>query len=154
MTVANSPDNKIQGLKAVPGPADQGDMRSSQVARIVLIVEDHPLIRMGAVQLVEDAGYEAIEAQNADDAIVILETRPDIHLVFTDIEMPGTLDGLKLAHYIRHRWPPILLIVVSGKKLIDPAELPQGARFFAKPYNDNQIVETMRDMFATLDAAA
>ena len=122
--------------------------------RVVLVVEDHPLIRMGAIQLIEDAGYEAVEAGNADEAIALLAARPDIHLVFTDIEMPGSIDGLKLAHYVRDRWPPVLLIVVSGKTMVDETHLPKGARFFSKPYNDNAIVETMRGMFAVLDNAA
>ena len=122
--------------------------------RVVLVVEDLALIRMGAIQLIEDAGYEAVEAENADEAIAILTARPDIHLVFTDIQMPGSIDGLKLAHYVRDRWPPVLLIVVSGKAMVDETRLPKGARFFTKPYNDNAIVETMRSMFAALDNAA
>ena len=137
-----------------PNPSRPEIERSKIATRIVLVVEDHPIIRMGAIQLIEEAGYEVVEAANADEAIVVLEARPDIHLMFTDIEMPGSLDGLKLAHYVRHRWPPVLLIVVSGKKLLDDSQLPKGARFFAKPYDDSTIVETMRDMFAVLDTAA
>jgi len=153
MNVVKMPRQKLSLQSLEPTP-DGGGIRNNSVARIVLVVEDHPIIRMGAVQLVEEAGYQAVEVETADDAIVVLEARPDIHMVFTDIEMRGTLDGLKLAHYVRHRWPPVLLIVVSGKKLVDPSELPDGARFFAKPYNDNEIVQTMRDMFAALDPAA
>ena len=123
-------------------------------SRVVLVVEDHPLIRMGAIQLIEEGGYTAVEAANADEAIAILAARSDIQLVFTDIEMPGSIDGLKLAHYIRHRWPPVLLIVVSGKLIVGETQLPKGARFFSKPYNDNAIVETIRGMFAELDNAA
>ena len=74
---------------------------------VVLVVEDSALIRMGAVDLVLSAGYEALEAQDADEAIRILESRDDIDLVFTDVQMPGTMDGIKLAHYIRDRWPPV-----------------------------------------------
>jgi CheY-like chemotaxis protein len=143
-----------------PPPQDNGagsggsGARTNMPNRVVLIVEDHPIIRMGAIQLIEEAGYEAIEAADADAAIAILEARPDIHMVFTDIEMPGSIDGVKLAHYVRERWPPVLLIVVSGKAAIDERELPEGARFFSKPYNDNAIIETMRRMFASLDTAA
>jgi two-component system, response regulator PdtaR len=136
-----------------PKPVGRKVESSKNPPRLILVVEDHPLIRMGAIQLIEEAGYEAVEASTADEAIMILEARPDIHLMFTDIEMPGSIDGLKLAHYVRHRWPPVLLIVVSGKITVDERELPAGARFFAKPYNDNKIVETMRDMFAAIDAA-
>jgi two-component system, response regulator PdtaR len=73
----------------------------------VLIVEDEPLVRLGAVQTIEDAGFEVIEAANADEAIEILEKRSDIRVVFTDVHMPGSMDGLKLAHAVRNRWPPI-----------------------------------------------
>lgn len=112
----------------------------------VLVVEDEILVRMAAVGLVEDAGFRAVEAGNADEAIAILEQRQDIRLVFTDIDMPGTMDGLKLAHYIRERWPPIYLLVASGKAILKEADLPEGARFFSKPYQDRAITEAMVSM--------
>ena len=86
---------------------------------VVLVVEDSALIRMGAVDLVLSAGYEALEAKDADEAIRILEAREDIDLVFTDVQMPGTMDGIKLVHYIRDRWPPIKLLVASGKAILE-----------------------------------
>ena len=110
---------------------------------VVLVVEDNPLIRMGAVDLMTSAGFEPLEASDADEAIRILEARPDIHLVFTDVGMPGTMDGIKLSHYIRDRWPPVKLIVASGKTIVAESQLPVGARFFSKPYNDSTIVEAM-----------
>lgn len=113
---------------------------------VILVVEDEVLIRMGAVDIVEHAGFEAIEAANADSAIEILERRPDIRLVFTDVDMPGTMDGVKLAHYIRNRWPPILLIVTSGKGAVEEKALPAGARFFGKPYSEHGITNAMRHM--------
>ncbi len=115
----------------------------------VLVVEDHPLIRLSAMELVEAAGFHAIGAENADAAIAILEARADIRLVFTDVEMPGSIDGLKLAHYIRDRWPPVHLIVVSGKGMLDENELPAGSRFFSKPYSDNTIVAEMTRLLGT-----
>jgi two-component system, response regulator PdtaR len=115
---------------------------------VILVVEDDPTIRMGALQLVVDAGFEALEADNADEAIRILEARPDIHLVFTDVGMPGTMDGIKLAHYIRHRWPLVKLIVASGKAILDESHLPAGARFFPKPYSDCTIVGAMMGMLS------
>jgi CheY-like chemotaxis protein len=115
---------------------------------VILVVEDDPIIRMGALQLVVDAGFEALEADNADEAIRILEARSDIHLVFTDVGMPGTMDGIRLAHYIRRRWPPVKLIVASGKVILDESHLPSGARFFAKPYSENTIVAAMMGMLA------
>ena len=112
----------------------------------VLVVEDEPLIRMAAVDLVHDAGLKALEAANADDAIQILEARKDIRIVFTDVDMPGTMDGLKLAHHIRKRWPPILLIIASGKSILDEADLPSDARFFPKPYEHDRITATLVDL--------
>src|SRR5580698_7763267 len=108
--------------------------RDSTKMPAVLIVEDEPLIRMGAGKIIEDAGYEVIEAASADEAIRILESRSDIRVVFTDIHMPGSMDGLKLAHAVRKRWPPIKIIVTSGRSQVSEQELPEGGRFFAKPY--------------------
>ena len=110
---------------------------------VVLVVEDNPLIRLCAMDLVLAAGFEALEAGDADEAIGILEARPDIHLVFTDVSMPGSMDGIKLAHYIRDRWPPVKLIVASGNTIVEESHLPAGASFFSKPYDDGAIVEAM-----------
>jgi two-component system, response regulator PdtaR len=115
---------------------------------VILVVEDDPIIRMGALQFVIHAGFEALEAENADEAIRILEARSDIHLVFTDLGMPGTMDGIKLAHYIRQRWPLVKLIVASGKAILDESRLPAGARFFPKPYSDSTIVGAMMGMIS------
>jgi two-component system, response regulator PdtaR len=115
---------------------------------VVLVIEDEPIIRMGALDLLIDAGFEAIEACSADEAIRILENRPDIHLVFTDVEMPGTMDGIKLAHYIRGRWPPVKLILASGKMIADASHLPPGARFFHKPYYGREIIQAVTGMLA------
>ena len=116
--------------------------------RVVLIVEDTILIRMGAVAFLEQAGFETLEAGSADEAIEILIARPDVHLVVTDVNMPGTMDGIKLAHYIRARWPPVMLVVASGKAIVIETELPTGARFFAKPYDGDELVETITRMLA------
>lgn len=112
----------------------------------VLVVEDEPLIRLAAMSLVEDSGFEALEATNADEAIAILEARQDVRVVFTDIDMPGSMDGIKLAHYIRERWPPVQIIMASGKAIVGESGLPAGARFFSKPYADHAIADTLRAM--------
>jgi CheY-like chemotaxis protein len=114
-------------------------------APVILIVEDELLVRQGAVRTIEDAGFEVIEAANADEAIRILESRRDIRVVFTDIHMPGSMDGLKLAHAVRNRWPPIKIIVTSGRELLREQDLPEGGRFFAKPYDPVQIRDTLRE---------
>ena len=110
---------------------------------VVLVVEDSAIIRMGAVDLVLSAGYEALAAKDADEAIRILELRDDIDLVFTDVQMPGTMDGVKLAHYIRDRWPPVKLMVASGVAVLEESSLPAGSQFFSKPYNDHAIADAM-----------
>jgi CheY-like chemotaxis protein len=115
---------------------------------VVLVVEDNLVILMGAVDSLVVAGFEALGAGSADEAIRILEGRADIHLVFTDVGMPGTMDGIKLAHYIRDRWPAVKLIVTSGKITVDRGHLPVGARFFSKPYNDSAVVEAMIAMLS------
>lgn len=120
---------------------------------VVLVVEDEALVRMNAVGLLDDAGYDVLEARDADHALAILETRADIGLVFTDVEMPGTMDGIGLANIIRQRWPHVLMVVVSGKAVVDETRLPGGARFFRKPYVDNVIVDAMRSMFALIGPA-
>jgi CheY-like chemotaxis protein len=115
---------------------------------VVLVVEDHPLVRMALLEAMIEAGFEALDARGATEAIRMLEARPDIHLVFTNAEMPGTMGGNELAHYIRNRWPPIKLIVVSAKKAIASEELPAEARFFHKPYHEASIVEAMAGMLS------
>jgi CheY-like chemotaxis protein len=114
---------------------------------VVLVVEDEALIRMSAVQMVEDAGYMVVEACNADEAIVILERRPDIRAVFTDINMSGSMDGAKLAHAIRRRWPPIHLIVTSGLYTPEKGQLPAKGLFIRKPYSAEQVTTALRQLF-------
>ena len=114
---------------------------------LVLIVESEALIRLSAVHIVEDAGYAALQARNADEAVVLLESRNDIRAVFTDIRMPGSMDGLKLAHAIRGRWPPIHLLVTSGADLTDDLKLPENGRFIRKPYGTEQVTAVLSEFF-------
>jgi CheY-like chemotaxis protein len=111
----------------------------------ILIVEDEPLVRLCAVGTIAAAGFEVIEAASADEAIRILESRSDIRVVFTDIQMPGSMDGLKLAHAVRDRWPPIKIIVTSGRELVAEYDMPEGGRFFAKPYDSTEICKALRE---------
>ena len=118
---------------------------SAKTASVILIVEDETLIRWGAVKRVQDAGFEVLEAANADEAIQILEGRSDIRVIFTDIHMPGHMDGLKLAHAVRCRWPPIKIIVTSGHGFPNEQALPEGGRFVPKPYNSIQLQDALRE---------
>jgi CheY-like chemotaxis protein len=122
-----------------------GVRRKVRKAPVILIVEDEPLIRLGAVGMIEEAGFEIVQAVNADEAIQILEKRRDVRVVFTDIQMPGSMDGLKLAHAIRNRWPPIKIIVTSGRERITERDLPEGGCFFSKPYGPVQIRDVIRE---------
>ena len=94
------------------------------------------------------AGFEALWASNADDAVRILESRNDIRIVFTDINMPGSMDGIKLAHAVRGRWPPIKIIVTSGFSGGDLKLLPEGSQFIPKPYDADQISDALHNLAA------
>jgi two-component sensor histidine kinase/ActR/RegA family two-component response regulator len=112
----------------------------------VLVVEDEMVLRMRAVDIVEDAGFTAVEAVNADEAISILEARSDISLLFTDIQMPGSMDGLKLAHAVHDRWPAIKIILVSGQVNPSEAERPTDSRFFGKPLGVEEMTAQLQVM--------
>jgi CheY-like chemotaxis protein len=113
---------------------------------VVLIVEDEMLLRMRAVDMVEDAGYIPLEAVDADEAFAILESRSDIALLFTDIQMLGSMDGLRLAHSVRDRWPPIKIILVSGQVTPTAIEIPADSLFFGKPLEDRAMIAQLRNM--------
>jgi CheY-like chemotaxis protein len=115
-------------------------------APVILVVDDEMIIRWGAVKMAEDAGFEVLEAANADEAIEILESRDDIRVVFTDIHMPGSMDGLKLANAVRDRWPPIEIIVTSGRERPTEEDLPERGRFLPKPYSSASISATLREL--------
>ncbi len=106
---------------------------------VVLVVEDDAPVRMDAVDMMEEFGFDALEAGNSDEAIRLLESRLDISVMFTDIDMPGSMNGLKLAHAVCGRWPPIRIIVTSGQFKIVEGDLPNGGRFLAKPYTRGQF---------------
>jgi CheY-like chemotaxis protein len=114
---------------------------------VVLVVEDDFLIRICAVEMIE-AEFDVVEAGNADEAIEILEARLDIIVVFTDIQMPGSMDGLKLVAAIRARWPPIKIVATSGFVDVRKVDLPEGGRFLPKPYSSAEIVGILRELTA------
>jgi CheY-like chemotaxis protein len=113
---------------------------------VVLIVEDEFLLRLNAADMIGEAGFEVVEAANADRAIEILEARRDITVVFTDIQMPGSMDGLKLARAVRGRWPPIKIVATSGHAGLGATDLPEGGRFLSKPYSPTQIAGVLREL--------
>jgi two-component system, response regulator PdtaR len=123
-----------------------GPMISVAKRAVILIVEDELLIRLNAVEMIEEAGFEVVEAASADEAIAILEGRLDITVVFTDIQMPGSMNGLKLAAAVRDRWPPIKIVATSGHVKLDLGDLPEGGRFLQKPYSPAEITKTLREL--------
>ena len=113
---------------------------------VILVVEDEVLVRMMAVMVAEDSGFEALSAATADEAIKILESRSDIRLVFTDVNMPGSMNGLRLAHAVRDRWPPVELLVTSALGNVTAKDLPARGRFLSKPYDVATLSETFQQM--------
>lgn len=107
---------------------------------VILIVEDETFVRLDASEIVAAAGYEVLEAQDAEEAIRLLEARTDIRIVFTDIEMPGSVDGLKLAACVRDRWPPVEIIITSGRVWPPNTHLPSRGVFLPKPYRPEQLI--------------
>jgi CheY-like chemotaxis protein len=135
----------LQSIRVVDARGGHGPNMSNAV---VLVVEDEALIRMSAVQMVEDAGFAVLEACNADEAIKLLVSRHDIRAVFTDINMSGSsMDGWKLAHAIRGRWPPIHLIVTSGLCTPEEGQLPAKGLFIRKPYSAEQVTAALWKLF-------
>ena len=104
------------------------------------------VLRMRAVDMVEDAGYSPLEAMDAAEAVAILESRSDVALMCTDIQMPGQMDGVGLAHAVHRRWPAIKIIVVSGQLKLPDLDLPPLNRFLGKPLDAGEVIAEMRDM--------
>jgi CheY-like chemotaxis protein len=115
---------------------------------VVLVVEDEPILRMNTVDMVEDAGFEAVEAANATEAIRVLETRSDIRIILSDIDMPPGIDGMALVAMARDRWPPIEIILVSGHVAIADARIPERGLFFSKPFRSADVVAALNRMAA------
>jgi CheY-like chemotaxis protein len=116
-------------------------------ATVVLLVEDEPLVRMTAADELEEAGFQVLEAANADVAIAVLETRSEeVQVLFTDVDMPGSMDGLELAEQVHQRWPHVLLLISSGYARPHPDEIPDHGRFMPKPYYGPTLVRHITEM--------
>jgi CheY-like chemotaxis protein len=118
---------------------------------VVLVTEDEPLVRMLATDVLTEAGFKVFEAVSADEALTLLAARPDIQALVTDVNMPGSLDGFGLARTVRERWPGVGIIVLSGKMMPGPDDLPEAARFIAKPY---PLAVLVREVRALVDPQA
>jgi CheY-like chemotaxis protein len=101
---------------------------------VVLVVEDEEMVRENAAEMLRSDGYEVIDAADAGAALKVMETRPDVTVLFTDMNMPGRLDGLELAREVHDRWPNVLLLITSGREVLRDAEIPDHGHFLSKPY--------------------
>ena len=111
-----------------------------------LVVDDEPLIAMNAVDMLESLGFEAVETFDAAHALDALRQR-DVDLLFTDIDMPGTMNGIALADFAKRQWPNIRIVIASGRMVPDAGQIPSTARFLTKPYNERQIALALKGMF-------
>ena len=112
----------------------------------VLLVEDETMVRMLGCDVLEEAGFEVIEAANADEALAVLRQGTGVDVLFTDVEMPGSLDGYGLARLAHERWPQVKVLIVSGRRHPGPGDLPPGGAFIGKPYSPGEVVRRVREM--------
>lgn len=120
----------------------------------ILVVEDEPLVRLILTEILSEAGYRVIEAANADEALLLLDARPDTRLMITDVRMPGSLDGFALARLAVRRWPGIGVIVTSGHALPDEGDLPARAAFLSKPWQPAALIEQVQRQLAETGAGS
>ncbi|MFN7025370.1 MAG: response regulator [Pseudorhizobium sp.] len=114
----------------------------------VLVVEDEALVLIGICDELTEVGFQVLEANNAQSAIEMILLHPEIEVLFTDIDMPGDMDGLRLAKHVRGRWPPIKIIITSGKHQLTGKELPVAGQFIAKPYDPTSVASTINSVMA------
>jgi CheY-like chemotaxis protein len=115
-------------------------------APTILIVEDEVLFRLELADLFEASGYRVVEAGDADEATAILHQDPSIRIVLTDIEMPGSMDGLRLGHYVRECFPPVTLVIASGALRPSPADLPERSLYLSKPFNPFKLLRRLNEV--------
>ena len=113
---------------------------------VVLVVEDEPIVLMDAMQSLEDAGFDVVDAYDAEHALLVLETRPEIRAIFTDVNMPGKVDGVALARMVHERRPDMLILVTSGVMKVQREDIPEGGRFIAKPYDGTHVARLISQL--------
>ncbi|RYB06005.1 response regulator [Lichenibacterium ramalinae] len=116
---------------------------------VVLIVEDEPIVRMMVIDLFEDEGFEVLEAATGDQALTIFDERRDVALLFTDVEMPGKVDGYALAHWVHANRPAVKTVIVSGRAMPNAGDMPEGATFVGKPYDHDDVMRRIQTMMAS-----
>ena len=112
--------------------------------KVILVAEDDVLVRLVVADLLTEAGFSVLEAEHADAALLILNVQaPEVHVLFTDIHMPGLMNGLALAHHAHQHFPWIALLVASGDARTGEKDLPKGCRFLAKPYDRGHAIASI-----------
>ena len=120
----------------------------------ILVAEDSALLRFFAAELLEEHGYTVVQADNAEEALKVMEKRKDVRLLFTDIQMPPGCDGLELARQVHERWPSVLLVITSGQVQPTRGEIADDGRFIRKPYRAKDLLGQIGDLLNKEDAAA
>jgi CheY-like chemotaxis protein len=114
----------------------------------ILVVENETLTRLWVADLLEENGFTVLEAEDANAALKVLEARPEVRLLFTDVQMPGSLNGMELAREVHARWPHVLLVITSGRERPTRAEIPDDGRFVAKPYSAEELLRQVNDLLS------
>jgi len=126
-------------------PGGEPGMPIHYTISTALVVEDEALVRMLGLDILEEAGFHVLEASNADEALAILGCGSEVHLLFSDINMPGSMDGLELAAIVKHRWPRVRLLVTSGHRDMQSVQLPETAKFIRKPWTSAALINCVRE---------
>ena len=139
------------------GPPVSGSMKLKRRAPVldrpvVLLVEDEPLVRLTQVDILREAGFWVLEAEDADEAFEILRRRQDVSVVLTDVDMPGSIDGFEFARLVAQGWPEVGVLVISGKAFPEEGDLPPSAVFVAKPTRAAALVEHLNALMARTGA--
>lgn len=121
-------------------------MRNSETKTTILVVEDEMMVRMQSTDILEEAGFQVVEAESADRALEILDQQSQIHVLFSDVDMPGSMDGLELARQVHRRWPNIRLLLTSGHHNLTSSNLPDAGKFVPKPWNQDDLIAKIRDV--------
>lgn len=137
-------ENLARALRCLPEPTEPAEPGPARA--LILVVEDEPIVRKVAAEMLEEAGYAVIAADGPRQALLALEARGEIHLLFTDVRMPGDIDGIELAALVRTRWPQVRLLVTSGYEARD--DLPVGGRFLSKPYKPAEMLRHVSELMA------
>jgi CheY-like chemotaxis protein len=125
--------------------------KDKHAARAILVVEDNALLKLFMSDLVVAGGFVALQASNADEAVTLLEARPDIALLVTNVVMRGSMNGVELAHAVDKRWPSVKIIVVSAQPGLSEADLPVSSLFLAKPYHDEELAFEIRSLMGVVN---